>query len=785
MSSIAVSLARSLALASLASLAFAQNPSKPAPASKTGSTQASPAAPSQESPRALLERAAFLEEHERDFEAAAKLYEQAASAAQLAGDGKTAAEAQLARERVLARLGKAPEVIDRKSIPPSDDAITNRILQLFYEQSSHPGPNTLSDLQQFGSRVVPLAEEALSGRVNLGSLGSVMISSDSAAVLLSNIDTPAATAALDRALRSPDPVVRRTVAEHLYHPDRHRALLEFAAQDPVDAVREAAIRILARWEDPDLMKIMEPAATAGSRNALGWMGLHAAKRLMDFVLSSDSNASLQLMAIDALRSASGVPMDPRFVEAMLALARSKDPDTRRQMPSKIARFFEVSWKDAPESFRHQIENVVLQSFSQFAYPEVMALLRDVGGIESIELVAKMNPDELEIANVGGIGGNSIVTWIQAVASRLTPSDYERLAACLRQLHEPAEPKKANDAYFHLVNALSEAMHSVARQRPSAQAIAAGYSGLEGSKQRTYLAVVRTWIDACCDKTTMTFPPDVFAPVILPVVLDALNDSDSAPGGSFLAYLVASNDVRFVPPLLAWDRRYTNPDYRTGITRAVDDLVSKNHEAARTAVAEAIAADWERPDRHNANASSDFALLPPEDALQVFETLWPRATTKAIRGELLSALDAVSGPEVTNALFKHYSEVEGVVTRGNVMRRFGKELYEPAIPLLGEELRSKNDSVRGAAQSAFKAFKEQRDALDEFSAWMNADKDARASVAELTKLLDSNNRDVVIGAVRALGAVKARSALPALVKLLERQDPELKKAVEETIARIGG
>ena len=37
----------------------------------------------------------------------------------------------------------------------------------------------------------------------------------------------------------------------------------------------------------------------------------------------------------------------------------------------------------------------------------------------------------------------------------------------------------------------------------------------------------------------------------------------------------------------------------------------------------------------------------------------------------------------------------------------------------------------------------------------------------------------------LAAVKARSALPALVKLLDRQDPELKKAVEEAIAKIGG
>src|ERR1044071_9880738 len=37
------------------------------------------------------------------------------------------------------------------------------------------------------------------------------------------------------------------------------------------------------------------------------------------------------------------------------------------------------------------------------------------------------------------------------------------------------------------------------------------------------------------------------------------------------------------------------------------------------------------------------------------------------------------------------------------------------------------------------------------------------------LLESNNRDVVIGGGRALAAVKARSALPSLVKLLERSE----------------
>ena len=90
----------------------------------------------------------------------------------------------------------------------------------------------------------------------------------------------------------------------------------------------------------------------------------------------------------------------------------------------------------------------------------------------------------------------------------------------------------------------------------------------------------------------------------------------------------------------------------------------------------------------------------------------------------------------------------------------------------------------AARQAFAQFKAQREAMEEFKAWMSTDKAARDSTAQLVALLDNANKDVVLGAVRSLATLKAKTALPALVKLLEKNDPDVKKAVQDAIGKIG-
>ena len=67
--------------------------------------------------------------------------------------------------------------------------------------------------------------------------------------------------------------------------------------------------------------------------------------------------------------------------------------------------------------------------------------------------------------------------------------------------------------------------------------------------------------------------------------------------------------------------------------------------------------------------------------------------------------------------------------------------------------------------------------------MQAARQQASTTAQLIELLQSQDRAVVLGAVRALGTIKARNALPELVKLLARNDAELTSAVEAAIAAM--
>src|SRR5262249_43182755 len=73
----------------------------------------------EESPKQIFERAAFAEEHDRDFKKAIDLYKEAGSIAQFLGDQQTADEAMKAWKRVEARAGQGVETAPSSEIPPA------------------------------------------------------------------------------------------------------------------------------------------------------------------------------------------------------------------------------------------------------------------------------------------------------------------------------------------------------------------------------------------------------------------------------------------------------------------------------------------------------------------------------------------------------------------------------------------------------------------------------------------------------------------------------------------
>ena len=119
------------------------------------------------SPATLLERAAYAEEHQRDFEAALAQYRAAADAAQRAGDAKVAKEA-------LDALARLQERIEAEELSPEEEvAIEARIRQVMLgiQQNRNDGPRkseALRELSLFGSRVVPSVKAALAGELVIG-----------------------------------------------------------------------------------------------------------------------------------------------------------------------------------------------------------------------------------------------------------------------------------------------------------------------------------------------------------------------------------------------------------------------------------------------------------------------------------------------------------------------------------------------------------------------------------------------------------------------------------------
>ncbi len=181
----------------------------------------------------------------------------------------------------------------------------------------------------------------------------------------------------------------------------------------------------------------------------------------------------------------------------------------------------------------------------------------------------------------------------------------------------------------------------------------------------------------------------------------------------------------------------------------------------------------------------FQAIPPADAL--------KAAAAALRGFkskqakincVQQVFESVPGREADAWLLEAARADCEPWLASLVVGRLGRGVHEPALPWIGELLKHEDSELRNAAQKAMSCFKAQREALAEYQAWIEGDKESRAAVSELVKLLDSTNQDVVMAAAKSLGALKAKTALPGLVKRLDGASPELRAAINAAIDTMG-
>jgi hypothetical protein len=317
-----------------------------------------------------------------------------------------------------------------------------------------------------------------------------------------------------------------------------------------------------------------------------------------------------------------------------------------------------------------------------------------------------------------------------------------------------------------------------------------HESLPPSARMAFRQQISNWIATRLPRETALIAPGTLDPRFVEVAVSLLqNDQDTSTGytATFIALGIGSSSA--VEQLIA---RTSFPYGCPGqlLQRLAMGIDANAVPAISKALLAALAPIANEP-APNARAQQliQFGFnLQGVSKREFMLAVWALPLSDDLRGETYSSFaDWQRGDDVLPTVLELYSSLPASASaaRAVAIKRFGTNLYEPAIDLLGEALRDSDLSVREAAQAAFQRFREHREALEEYEAWRQASDDARETVAELVKLLASDNKDVVRGAVEALGAVKARTALPQLVALLGRDDAELKAAVNKAIAAIGG
>ncbi|MEY2807931.1 MAG: hypothetical protein RIR65_2348, partial [Planctomycetota bacterium] len=623
--------------------------------------------------------------------------------------------------------------------------------------------------------------------------------------VLAKIATPASDDALLRVLGSKDPVLRREVVNRC--PSSRTGVLLAAAKDPVEAVRTGAVRKLFGGDDPRTAELARPLAAAGMSEAVKWLCEHDWRSAWDLAEKGIPNYSAQQVAEDLRNGAMRREGVRALQEAVDRRAASKDPAFRKAVEPLLLHLATNLQPDAATGDRYT--------------PEALAALHAMARKSCLPLFAQVigsaEPDPAQW-----------LTTAAAYAHGLPKDDPAVLDAVVRLLpvRNTTRPVPA-DAFLGLVAALAartdsehdlKAMEQVAgwwgvradsaegdtaRQTLVAEAIGVGRLLRTTAQRNAAMHVAADLLKAFQrerDRETGLWPAGTF-PAEAVVLVDWLMDTKESEYHSSIALSIqaACDPARALPLLcdlaVKEGTREMSGAQATEIVRralAVDPAAAKAllSERLERQVAEAATGSPAALARLTRQVHLT-AALPPAEAAAMLRKAAEKATPAcklrlASPSRAMLASGATVSPELLAAMVELLSSADldaDPDTLVEAINVFCATLHEPALPLIGRALRSSSQAVRESAQAAMNAFRKQREALEEFDLWMQAARQEASTTSQLVELLASQDRAVVLGAVKALAAVKARSALPALVGLLARGDKELTSAVEAAIAAM--
>ncbi len=765
---------------------------------------AAPAHAQATSPRAQLEAAHYAESVQRDYATAEAGYRATIEAARRAGDAKTIEEAQLALDALLARVGKASVKEQAAGQLPSG------VVQLL--SGDGDGAARGRDLALYGDLIVPFLAQC--SRAPAGVAIPVVhrdgvhnhINDPLEAVsTLAMIKTPAADKALIEALGSNDPMVRKAVIR-VVDSERIDVLL-VAVKDPVEVLSSDATARALSGNDPRLADLARARALQGCEDGTNWLARNdwrAAWALAEQGAGRvDPVAVFRSISVARVVQSEGFPAFEAAVQLHLA---STSPTVRRESARLLVQMLSYvtqkeagsnSWVHGPEldarmhalartsrlplfvealSGTNAVDRIVTASAyvrggaldqegltniqTRLLPPDMRAHPRESKSlVELATLVAARKDDPAELAmleRIGTLMQSRGRVGLDEAASLERVNEAIELALVLRT---PAQRAALTSV---ALRAVEDRMELARGNLPPAgsvpkNALLLGEWLLQAGRHDEF-AIAALNIYAACDTSAVK--------ELLPRLCDLLQvgRARAERTGRLIVERAHAEDAAGTRALLGKRLEF-----------AVD-AATKGGDGALVLVA---------------NLSVLAQHLPNDEGVGIIRAAAAKASPECMARLVILPSDVAAGRREPTAgqlsmLVELLPRALAIDEGGGVstaLAIFQRTLHEPALPVIGAALRSSSLDVRTAAQAAMREFREQREALEEFDLWMQAARLESSTTTRLVEQLQSKDRSVVLGAVRALAAIKARTALPDLVKLLASDDAELTSAVESAIAAM--
>jgi HEAT repeat protein len=736
--------------------------------------------PTPPTPRALLERGALAEEHQRDFAGAEKLYEQAEAAAKAAGDTKTATEAAAARQRVLARQGKAAPGQDER-----DAAVREQLRQRAFEilagsQESGRADTELVPLAQaladLGPSVVDVLTEALMGAPPEKRALSAPHLPRISAGALARMENELADRALVAAFESADPTVRKAVVQAARGP-RFIELQIRAAEDSVASIRGLASSQLLATSEPRAAPFVEARARTGDDNAFAWLARYAEERCVAIAEDAELGAELRAESLHKLATY-GAP-NPQLLPRLLAIVRSLS-DSEAELRKAV---WQAIWDVEPPPVSERAAHVapfepallaIQRKGDDLSAAATLVTWQSSKSIDALRAAVERRPSGASAEEVASLAQYAV--WL--VGSDLARPPFDALASLAVSAPRDWAPVVVSGTQrtftLHLLDGLARNSSNV----PLAD-WTAFWPRVPAHYQHDYAEAFAERLQQLLKDDARPELPNDAAPLLRYMLAGRSRDA----GEAAVQVVMRLKLAEFVEDVVAvrLDLR-SSPGNHVSYLYQIDS--AKTLEAVRRRLTEIV----RKPelDRGDGRALDMLSGLPTAERLQLWREAWPLASAAAREPLLERLVSWQDKPQTAPLLVELYPDIERAAPRlrKRTLLVFGAALTEAALPILEREIRNPDGEVRSAAMDVAEQFRKHREAVAEFEAWRKAVTVEQSTIADLAKLLESDNRDVLIGAVRALGVLRARPALPALVKLLERKDPELQTAVKAAIDAIG-